>query len=730
MEAIDTSSTRSLLPNHREHLASSGLNEQTIRLAGLYSITSEGEARQLLWRDENARVPVPAIVFPYGGEYARLRPDTPRAEHQPEAAKVGSTHAREVAEAIGGLSDDEPDVKLVKYEAPTGITSRIYIPRAVQPAIDDPTVPLYLTEGEKKALAGCQAGLAVVAAPGVDCFGNSYYRKLSSGLGEDRRELHPDLAALRLTGRQVVILFDSDIDSNDRVLGAAVRLGKMLDDAGADACITYINSEDGRKVGLDDFYAALPDHERTGPNPLGEIEDAVRPFNPVAALEWLEEQWDGLTASEQARELRRATRLAGLLMRDNKVEGWISDASKRLKVPKKDIRRHLPPKPTKSKKDPRVWLAAWMEENKVRYDPRTNAFSYQNNDERSEDIFRTLALDSLPTGIGRKSLEDAFELWKREALKRNLAEVVATIQYRPRGEYLLRKYIRAITGKEDTVDIAVLKHFIWQVKRKMLSLPVEHHMMPVITGRQGCGKSIAVVKLLGPVQAVVDPAADLAFLSDERQLSRLAESYVVFCDEMPKISTVDVDTLKQRLTAETLKWRVLGANRHETAPNRATFIGAANRPLKDILFDPTGVRRFYQISAAPTMDWDAINSIDYAHLWQSVDAHEPAPVREHLSEISRRQEEWRVKDPVEEFLETCCDVGGAAYTPAGIVYRAFKRFSEDQSLKPGWWTATRFGTRLKELVGPEGEGWKRSGGIKYRVSVTRDSYGNPCPLRA
>src|SRR5262249_19592738 len=94
---------RPLLQHHRDHLRTSGLSDETIAAAGIFSVTEGDEAGRLLgW---SGPAPVPAIVFPYFDKYGDkvmniLRPETPR----------------------------QNEGKLVKYESPIGVPPRLYFP--------------------------------------------------------------------------------------------------------------------------------------------------------------------------------------------------------------------------------------------------------------------------------------------------------------------------------------------------------------------------------------------------------------------------------------------------------------------------------------------------------------------------------------------------------------------------------------------------------------------------
>src|ERR1700733_11739892 len=228
-----------LQPQHLDHLRASGLNDNTIAKAKLRSITDPEEARALLrWMPGRSAPSVPALSIPYGdGSYSRLRPDVPRKDK---------------------------DGRKIKYDAPAGVPFQIYIPDAVAPSIRDRAVELWITEGEKKALAGCQAGLPTVAVSGVSCFHDKAARDKVKAGGHAEWALHPQLASLVVPPtaadpkRHVTVVFDSDIDDKHEIQHAAARAIEMLRRAQAVVHIAFIERDpSGDKVGVDDLYVRL-----------------------------------------------------------------------------------------------------------------------------------------------------------------------------------------------------------------------------------------------------------------------------------------------------------------------------------------------------------------------------------------------------------------------------------------------------------------------------------------
>lgn len=140
------------------------------------------------------------------------------------------------------------DGKPVKYEQPKGTPLRAYYPAASVPMLRSGSAPIYITEGEKKALALSQLKLAAIGIGGI----YSWKKK-----GTD--ELIDDLLDIVWEGRDVYIVFDYDAkpDTRLQVDGARRRLAKALRVAGAEVySIELPPGPNGAKQGVDDYIVA------------------------------------------------------------------------------------------------------------------------------------------------------------------------------------------------------------------------------------------------------------------------------------------------------------------------------------------------------------------------------------------------------------------------------------------------------------------------------------------
>lgn len=116
------------------------------------------------------------------------------------------------------------DAGTIKYLQRRRSGVRIFFPLATLRAVLRSTDPLYLVEGEKKALAVAQTGLPTVGVCGIEGWHIA-----------GTRELHPDLDDIGLADRTVYVVPDGDWKTNPHVARAVRDLGAALQRRGAEA---------------------------------------------------------------------------------------------------------------------------------------------------------------------------------------------------------------------------------------------------------------------------------------------------------------------------------------------------------------------------------------------------------------------------------------------------------------------------------------------------------------
>jgi hypothetical protein len=149
---------------------------------------------------------------------------------------------------------DEPRVngngRPVKYETPFKQGNHLDIPPGVAEKLADPNVPLWFTEGTKKADCGALQGLCIVALTGV------WNWKCTNGQGGKGVAL-PDFHDIPFksandTPRRIIIAYDGDVWRNENVQKASRAFADYLTFKGAQVEYLCLPDTD-QKTGLDDY---------------------------------------------------------------------------------------------------------------------------------------------------------------------------------------------------------------------------------------------------------------------------------------------------------------------------------------------------------------------------------------------------------------------------------------------------------------------------------------------
>lgn len=627
---------------------------------------------------------------------------------------------------------DEDGKPSVKYLSPRGSPGcLVFVPRSVNPSLYGSPQEVWIVEGEKKAILLAEVGIPAVSISGVGSFGYrpDQQRAAIEG-GSSAPTLAPVLREL-LEGwgtKTVVIGFDSpDIygrasGGSDDVVREAGRLSAALTHAKYEAgWLVLPKAPSGSKWGADDWIVS---------NPGKHIDNfaVVR----VAEFQDVLISGDGREVAVLALLLARARGLKALGIGSGTPAAQVKAIVKSLKLNNEASLLEMLDEMARERPEP--WVRSWIENRKATYSYRHESLFIGGRVVPLDVLLDRLHLDSFEGPRFRdRTLSAALGQWTHAQDALAVAALRAKLAFDSSvPASTVARFVTACTGKADAVDVAVVQHFIWQVKRKLNDLPVDFHMMPVLyrerspdSKGQGGGKTTAVAKLLGPVSEAVVNVSDLKEAIDPRGYRRYTRAFVAVVDEMARGEVANTDSLKGLITAPTLNWRVLGKNKDAVGVNRATFIGTANKSLTELIYDSTGLRRFYQLECLETLHWETINGLDYTALWRSVDERGPAPILPVKAEVDARQELWTPKDAVEEWLtgfERRADADKATWRGGRKLHEQFTEWQKGVG-RPSW-SETRFGKRLKQLL-KESEWEDQKRGVFYALfPLGPTSYGS------
>jgi hypothetical protein len=295
-------------PDHLVDLRKSGLSDDMINQAGIYSVPP---------RDINMK----------------LGPGFPHPE------KVTSLMAFPYPGADGFERFKLfPSLEGRKYHQQKGTGNHLYIPIAVTSIIKDASIPVYITEGEKKSLKACQEGLPCVAIGGLWSWSD----------GTEEKNLIPDSDQITLEGRTVNIVPDNDWLSPDHhgerkhLRQAVYELGYRLIDRGAKVFVIEL-PEGPEKIGLDDYLC----------------QHSVQEFRALSKREIRKQSIEEMIQAASLETLRDILkRLAGLPETERAIH--INSLAKKLNITRRAIQRDLKKSEPQQADDTKILTTAYF----------------------------------------------------------------------------------------------------------------------------------------------------------------------------------------------------------------------------------------------------------------------------------------------------------------------------------------------------------------------------------
>jgi curved DNA-binding protein CbpA len=324
-----------------------------------------------------------------------------------------------------------------------------------------------------------------------------------------------------------------------------------------------------------------------------------------------------------------------------------------------------------------------------------------------------LDLHSQRIGIPKGDVERALRHVMREDQRQRRNKIVRPLfaalspDERSRADAEWDRLVRHVFMDDPLLAAAVLQHFIWQVKQKLLGRPVLDHLMPVVfSPEQGSGKTTFVLRFLSPLKEL---AAGPVLLSDfiDKRSGDIYRFLALFIDDVERIDPRLVPVLKSLVTSEGIRRRRLGTSMSTTIRQLTTLIGTANVAIDELVPDETGHRRFAMLTfrngavatGGDPLVWETVDAVDYDLLWWSVDAFGPSPIRPYLADLRRLQAESRRRSDLHVWLanldvrcEAILKITAKGGAKAKALWELFRM--ENGSTM----SLTRFGLEMDHLV--------------------------------
>jgi len=227
MTATENAYGSGLFEQHAALLRASAIPPDLARARKYVSIDTKQRLRDLGFSARQARVP--GLLIPLHNVEGKTvgfqyRPDNPR---------------------------ENDNGRPIKYETPFEQDNCLDVPPGVGTGLADAREDLWVTEGARKADAAAHLGLACVSLSGVN-----NWRGKNKATGRLGKTALPDWHDVGLSGRRVVLAFDSDSRTNPQVARALAGLAEWLAYKGARVAYCHLPDSGDGKTGLDDYIAA------------------------------------------------------------------------------------------------------------------------------------------------------------------------------------------------------------------------------------------------------------------------------------------------------------------------------------------------------------------------------------------------------------------------------------------------------------------------------------------
>ena len=316
--------------------------------------------------------------------------------------------------------------------------------------------------------------------------------------------------------------------------------------------------------------------------------------------------------------------------------------------------------------------------------------------------------NALVTGVGRKYKVATLMATLKSFLDDNdlyfLTNLQNSLNYNKEKEVVLDKWLKNLHGVmniSESYEIweMLMKHMMWLVKRRMYGMDVKYDIWISMFGGQNVGKTYVFTECIFKPFNAYYVMTELSKIEDvDREIQKFTENFVVNFDEIAlgnsgdevyKISDKMLNNLKSILTRSELYIRRMGVQEQMKLDKTFVAVSSANTHLYDVIFDKTGMRRFFEFNTTATEQYDNKHIATLAAMshdaWMGIDEHLPRGYWEQTSptglEINRIQKTYRPKNNVSEWIRGEHVVKSDKSIKVQSAYSSYKMFCTNMGLK-------------------------------------------------
>lgn len=295
--------------------------------------------------------------------------------------------------------------------------------------------------------------------------------------------------------------------------------------------------------------------------------------------------------------------------------------------------------------------------------------------------------------------KDAISL---DMLDKKLAFLLSEISYNGSNisDIFFTRMHKAFQITQDLdIFITLMKHFVWQIKRRITEQSTYNDIMISIFGNQGIGKSYLINAIFGKLLGgFYNASISISNLLDERWTRALNTQFLMNIEELDaggdRINGQTMATLKKYLTGKEATYRPMGTNTTKTVAIKTSFISTANYHIYKVLSDETGMRRFFEFTSGINRDqriseedskWLEDNALD---MFCSIDENKSKGYWDTNNEIGLKItaiQRTYVNDSASRFLESTYKLAKNMKAKDGLklsdIYTEYLSFCEHENIE-------------------------------------------------
>lgn len=259
-----------------------------------------------------------------------------------------------------------------------------------------------------------------------------------------------------------------------------------------------------------------------------------------------------------------------------------------------------------------------------------------------QNTIRACAIDN---GVGKHAKMDDIKCILTDmainASVKRVSSILEKIKYNPESVAIADK---AFDDLHDVWQIkqskevfkTITRHWMWQVKCKLIGKEPKWPIWPNFFGGTAIGKTTLLNEVASPFGDFALTTSISKLLDEERQMVKLTNSYIINLDELSvnnreslyadtegQLGRDQQATLKSLLTQVKMQTRLMGGQRQTTRRITFSAISSANEHLYDIIYDEKTMRRYFEFECLvdKITDFTKMEEIKthIIDMWQSVD---------------------------------------------------------------------------------------------------------------